>query len=84
MIKSINVNGQRLNITTNLHDALPQIRSMATTIRETLAELSQELLLRVDAICIDQSKKREQTSLEWVAFTPRPLRLWHGSAVPII
>lgn len=56
----ISVNGQRLEVTENLFEALCKIKS-STFIKERLKVPSPELLLWIDTISIDQRNAREKS-----------------------
>jgi len=60
-VKPICVNGRGLEVTQNLYNALRSIKLSLTSIRESLKVPSSELLLWIDAICIDQRSKREKS-----------------------
>lgn len=60
--KAIIVNGRRLDVTENLYDALREIERRLDNVREFVNVPCPELLLWIDAICIDQANVAEKST----------------------
>lgn len=83
----IAVNGRRLSVTQNLFDALLQLEESSSSLLESLGLASSELLVWIDAICIDQKnmdeKSREVSRMEKIYSSAHVTLVWFGSSKPL-
>ena len=83
----IAVNGLRLNVTQNLFDALLQLEESSSSLLESLGLASSELLVWVDAICINQNDEVEKSTevgrMGEIYSSAHVTLVWFGPSKPL-